>query len=287
MVWVLRRRLFTRVTLGTSRASGVHFFMTPTLKPVQHPAFLAEIDRNKAICLLVWKAGQHHPFNRQLEDARRMATFEWMQGSFGIGDRTLFEFDPFLFNAASHPDAEALVETARRRRVSLSELVAEQVDPDRLPVLRTWYRLAGEAVRCEIRHGFSDGPRIRHLTTVLAEPDDIRAVPFETFGDRWRDTRHAVVLFTDVAPTGMDEFQHALPLNSVEAFLAQRAARVLTTPIFWKPSKAELRLFPCPPILQDESGEGYFRRVAGMLREAGAVKVVIDEASFALAQSIR
>ncbi len=253
-----------------------------TANPVPHPDFLSEIERNKAISLLVWKARKHHPFDRQLEEARRMATFDWTPDRFGIKDRTLFEFDPFLYEAATHPDAEALVETARRRRVSLSELVAEQNDPDRLPVLRTWFQLASEAIRFEIRHGFSDGPRIRYLTTVLAEPDDIRAIPFVTFGDQWRYTRQAVVLFTDVAPTGMDEFQHALPLNSLEAFLAQRAARIITTPIFWKPANSELRLFSSPPILQDESGEGFFRRVAGVLREAGAVKVVIDEAFFSL-----
>ena len=287
MVTILRQRLFTRVTLGTSRASGENFEMTKTLNPVPHPAFLAEIERNKAISLLVWKARQHHPFDQQMEEARRLATFDWTGDNFGIRDRTLFEFSELLSEPATHPDAEALAETARRRRVSLSELVAEQVDPARLPVLRIWYRLAGEAVRFEIWHGFSEGPRIRHLTTILAERDDNRAVTFETFGDRWRDRRHAVVLFTDVAPTGMDEFQHALPLNSLAAFLAQRAARVLTTPIFWKQAKAEPRLFPAPPILQDESGEGYFRRVAGMLREAGAVKVIIDEASFSLATSIR
>jgi hypothetical protein len=124
------------VTLGTSRASGVNFEMTKTLKPVQHPAFLAEIERNKAISLLVWKGGQHFPFSRQLEEARRTASFEWTQGSFGIGDRSFFEFSQLLFKAANHSDAEALVETARRRRVSLSELVAEQVDPDRCVLQR-------------------------------------------------------------------------------------------------------------------------------------------------------
>jgi hypothetical protein len=254
--------------------------MTVTPNVLPHPAFQAEIERNKAVSLLVWKARQHHPFERPMEDARRRATFEWTRERFGINDRSLFDFGKILAAAATHPDAEALDETARRRGVPLSELVAEQVDPDRLPVLRTWYRLAGEAIRFEIRHGFSDGPRIRHLTTVLAEPDDNRAIRFETFGDRWRDTRHAVVFFTDVAPTGMEEFQHALRLNSLEAFLAQHAARVITTPIFWKRAKAEPRLFPAPPILQDESGEGFFRRVAGMLRKASAVKVIIDEASF-------
>lgn len=260
-------------------------FSKMTVTPTPHSSFLAEIERNKAVCLLVWKAQHNHSFDRQIETARRMASFEWTQNSFAIGAQSIADFCGILGVTSTRTDAEALVETARRRRVSLSELVAEQFDPDRLPVLRTWYRLASEAIRFEIRHSFSEAPRFRHLTTVLAEPDDNRAIPFETFGDRWRDVRHAMVLFTDVVETGAEVYRHGLPLNTLEAFLAQRASRILTTPIFWKPEVGVPRLFPGPPILQNESREEYFRRVAGMLRDAGAVKVIIDEASSSLAKS--
>lgn len=257
--------------------------MTIPASPGPHPAFLAEIERNRAVALLVWKARQYHPFEGPLQQARRRAASEWTDDRFGINDRSLSDFGPHLARAATRPDAAALVGQARRQGRSLSEFIAEEADPDLVPILDAGYRLAGEAVRFEIRHGFSDGPRFRHLTTVAAEPDDIRGVRFETFGCVWREVRHAVVLFADVAPTGLDEFHHALPLNSLEAFIAQRAARVLTTPIFWKPKKAHLRLFSAPPIHPDESGEGYFARVAAMLWEKGAVKVVIEEAVFPLA----
>ncbi len=265
-----------------SGAFGGYFNSTVTSSTSPHPAYFAEIDRNRAVSLMVWKARQQHPFDAPLDLARRRATFEWTPPAFGIDDRSLSDFNRVLEQAAIDPNAEAFVETARLQGVSLSELIAEQYAPESLARLRIWYELAGAAVRFEIRHGFSDGPRLRHLTTVLADPNDIRGIGFETFGNIWRESRRAVVLFTDVAPTRMDEFQHALPLNSLEAFLAQRAARTLTTPVWVKVPRTKLRLFRMPGILWEESGEEFFRRVARMIREAGAVKVNIEETTFSL-----
>ncbi len=270
--------------------------MTPTnlghaIESALNPEpFQAEADRNSAVEALVRVA------NRQGELANFVALrygspdFLLPPMEFSRYDHSLTDFAVSLELAANSADARELVAESRQRGVSLSEVVAERFDPANLKLVQSWYIVAGEAVRHNIRLAHPIGNRTRYLAAIPAQLDDARAVRYKTYRREWGESKAARVVWVDAVSRGsLSKVGNLMPLNggTLEGFLVERAPRVLTTAMFVKYNTGVLAAFRFPRITPDESGEDYFRRIADTLIDAGATKVNIDEMTFPVMENLR
>lgn len=256
---------------------------------IERNPFQIEADRNSAVETLVRATKRQGFLDFAIQNLRDNPDVEVPALSFGRFDRSLTEFSSLLEAAASRPDADDLVAEAGRRGVSLTEVVVDRCDPERLKLVRGWYAVAATAIRHEIRLTWPEGIRLRLLTAFRAHHDDPRAISYRTYGMEWGKTRSAVVLWVDIiSPDVSPRSLGKEPLinGSLAAFLAERASRTFTSAVFVERagSKGCLNF---PKIEIGESGEDYFRRIAEEIADAGILRVTSDDLTYTILKNFR
>lgn len=256
---------------------------------IERNPFQIEADRNSAVETLVRATKRQGFLDFAIQNLRDTPEVEVPPLSFGRFDRSLTEFSPTLEAAATRPDADALVAESARRGVSLTEVVAERCDPERLKLVRGWYAVAATAIRHEIRLTWPEGIRLRLLTAFRAYHNDPRAISFQTYGMEWGKTRSAVVLWVDIISPDVNPRslgKEPLINGSLAAFLAERGSRTFTSAVFVERA-AEKGCLNFPKIELDESGEDYFRRIAEDIADAGILRVTSDDLTYTILKNFR
>jgi hypothetical protein len=250
--------------------------------------FLLEADRNSAIETMVRIAKQKGLLNQAIRNLRMNPAVTLSPHAFGQFDRSLTEFNSILAAAGLNSESASLLVKSVESGVSLTEVVAERFDPEELKVVRGWYAIAREAIRHDIRLTLPEGNRIRFLSAIPANPNDPRAIHFPTYFDEWQKPKSAVVLWVDLTPTnetrGSQETT-ALRVGTLAGFLVGRAARVLTSAVLIKKGRLKWSCLNFPRMHKNESGEGYFRRVAESLIRSGVTRVEVDETIFRVTEA--
>lgn len=256
---------------------------------IERSPFQIEADRNSAVETLVRATKRQGFLDFAIQNLRDNPEVEVPTLSFGRFDRSLTEFSGVLEAAAERDDAERMVAESLRRGVSLTEVVAERCDPDRLKLIRGWYAVAATAIRHEIRLSWPEGIRLRLLSAFRAHHNDPRAISYQTYGMEWGKTRSAVVLWVDIVSPDVNPRslgKEPLINGSLAAFLAERASRTLTSAVFVENSGAKGCL-NFPKIELGESGEDYFRRIAEDIADAGVLRVSSDDLTYTILKNYR
>lgn len=255
---------------------------------IERNAFQIEADRNSAVETLVRATKRQGFLDFAIQNLRKNAEVDVPALSFGRFDRSLTEFAATLEAAANRPDADQLIAESSRRGVSLTEVVAERCDPERLKLIRGWYAVAATAIRHEIRLTWPEGIRLRLLAAFRARHDDPRAISYQTYGMEWGKTRSAVILWVDIISPDVSPRplgKEPLINGSLAAFLAERAARTFTSAVFIENGGAKGCL-NFPKIELGESGEDYFRRIAEDIANAGILRVSSDDLTYTDRKSV-
>ena len=256
---------------------------------IERNPFQIEADRNSAVETLVRATKRQGFLDYAIQILRDNPAVEVPALSFGRFDRSLTEFSAILEAAANRPDADELIDESLHRGVSLTEIVAEHCDPERLKLIRGWYAVAATAIRHEIRLTWPEGIRLRLLTAFRAHHDDPRAIIYPTYGMEWGKNRAAVVLWVDVVSPDVNPRslgKEPLVNGSLAAFLAERGSRTFTSAIFVEQARAKGCL-KFPKIGIGESGEDYFRRIAEEIADAGVLRVTSDDLTYTILKNYR